>query len=102
MPLVVMVVAAAEEEVLVSAVRRKGHGRDAQPGEPSLQPVPPAKLSLVSPCLTEQSEKVESAPCAAFFRARGKKATRDVLRGYGMCVLTVSPTGRISAGLLLP
>lgn len=53
LPLVVRlaVVLVLKEEVFISAVYRKCHGRYAQAGEASLESVPPAEEPAVSPCL---------------------------------------------------
>lgn len=47
----VAVVVALEEEVLVAAVCRKCHRRDAEAGEAALETVPPRELAAVAPCL---------------------------------------------------
>lgn len=57
-PLVVLlavamaVIVALEEEVLVTAVRRKSNGCDAQAREARLEAVPPREPAAVAPCLT--------------------------------------------------
>lgn len=50
--LVVMVV--LQEEVLVRAVCRECHRRDAQSGETAFESLKPREWAVVSPCLSEE------------------------------------------------
>lgn len=81
--LLAVVVVVLHEEVLISAVSRKGHSRYAQSRKGTLEAVPSRELSSVSPCLAAFVVSIDPS-----YRARSNSVGP----------LTLSPRGRISAG----
>lgn len=57
-----VVVIVLQEEVLVRAVSRECHSRDAQAGEAASESLKPRERAVVSPCLSESQSVIGSQP----------------------------------------